>query len=539
MLAGCHPFPDEDRRRYRQLDHWRGQSLGDCLRAWTRRSGEQTALVHGGSRMSYARLDQQADRLAAGFQALGLGARDRVVVQLPNIPQFVTTCFALFRLGAIPVLALPAHRRSEIVAIAREAQARAYVIPAEHHGFDHRRLATEVRAEVPEIEHVLVAEGDPGSFRALASIERTPTLLPPVDADEVALFLLSGGSTGIPKLIPRTHNDYAFNIRACAMASDLGSQDVQLVVLPMAHNGALGCPGVFGSLATGGVAVLAASGSPDEAFPLIAREGVTITTLVPPLALLWTESAPWAAEDLSSLRLLQVGGAKLGIELARRVRPTLGCQLQQWYGMAEGILCHTRLDDPPEVILSTQGRPLCPADELRVVDGEDRDLPPGEVGELLVRGPTTFRGYFNAPTYNQRIFTRDGYFRTGDLVRRTARGDLVVEGRTKDLINRGGEKISAEEIENLLLGHPDVLNAALVAMPDAVLGERSCLFLIARGQPLSTAVVGDYLTARGVAAHKLPDRVEMVTAFPETSVGKTSKAALRAMIARKLTQEAS
>jgi len=207
--------------------------------------------------------------------------------------------------------------------------------------------------------------------------------------------------------------------------------------------------------------------------------------------------------------------------------------------MAEGLLNYTRLEDPDEEVFTTQGRPCSADDEIRIVDEDGQDVPPGTPGELLVRGPYTIRGYYNVPEHNARAFTSDGYYRSGDVVRLSELGNLVVEGRAKDLINRGGEKISAEEIENLILAHPGVFNAAAVAMPDAILGERTCAYVILRpGASLSLAELVTFLHAQQIAKFKLPERLEVVDAFPLTSVGKVSKKDLREDINRKLAAEA-
>jgi 2,3-dihydroxybenzoate-AMP ligase len=243
--------------------------------------------------------------------------------------------------------------------------------------------------------------------------------------------------------------------------------------------------------------------------------------------------------DLSSLQVFQVGGAKLNPEPAARVGPVLGCRLQQVFGMAEGLLNYTRLDDSDDEIVQTQGRPCSPDDEIRIVDDEDNDVLPGEPGHLLTRGPYTIRAYWNAPEHNPRAFTTDGYYRTGDVVRLSAGGNLIVEGREKDLINRGGEKISAEEIENLILAHPSVFNAAVVAMPDPVLGERSCAYVILRsGSNLEFPELITFLESRQIARYKLPERLEIVDSFPLTSVGKVSKKDLREDVAGRMQAEA-
>ena len=358
------------------------------------------------------------------------------------------------------------------------------------------------------------------------------------DPADVALFLLSGGTTGLPKLIPRTHDDYAYNSRASGELCDIGPDTVYLASLPIAHNFALASPGIQAVFQRGGKVVLTSSTEPADAFALIERERVTVTALVPALALRWLESTERVRFDLSSLRLLQVGGARLNPEAARRIKPTLGCGLQQVFGMAEGLLNYTRQGDPESEIVQTQGRPCSPDDEIRIVDEEDRDVSAGRTGQLLARGPYTIRGYYNAPEHNRRAFTSDGYYRTGDVVSLSAGGNLMVEGREKDMINRGGEKISAEEIENLILGHPGVFNVAVVGMPDSVMGERACAYVIPKpGATLTFQELIAFLKQKQIAAFKLPERLELVASFPLTSVGKVSKKDLREDIVRKSKEE--
>ncbi|MEU8383577.1 AMP-binding protein [Streptosporangium sp. NPDC048865] len=526
-MEGFTPWPEEFEARYLAEGYWSDRLLGDVLSGG---DPGRTALVAGDERLTYAELDRRAERTAAGFARLGVRRGDRVVVQLPNTTSFVVVFLALVRIGAAPVLALPAHRSSEIGYLCELSEARAYVIPDVHGGFDHRELARSL-----SVEHVVV-DGDAQEFTALADLDldldsgSDPVEYERPDPADVGVFLLSGGTTGLPKLIPRTHRDYVYNLEASAEVCGFDRETVYLVVLPVAHNFALACPGILGVFANGGTVVLAASGSPDEAFPLIERERATVCAVVPPIALLWLEAASWSKEDLSSLRLLQVGGAKFAAERARQVPGVLGCAVQQVLGMAEGLLNYTRLDDPRELVDTTQGRPLSVADEILVVDSDGAEVAPGEVGELLTRGPYTLRGYYRAPEHNARSFTPDGFYRTGDLVRVLPSGHLVVEGRDKDQINRGGDKISAEELENHLLAHPAVHDAAVVGVPDAVMGERTCAFLIVRDQAPTLRELKLFLKERGVAGYKWPDRVELVETFPRTPVGKVSKKELAASL---------
>lgn len=524
----CPLWPAGYADRYRRLGYWQNQTFGQLLRQQAQRYGQRLALVGGEQRWSYGELDRRADQLAAGFKSLGIAAGDRVVVQLPNMPEFFAVFFALSRVGALPVLALPAHRQAEIQSFLTQTEAVAYIIADREWTFDYRNLARRVQPECPSLRHIVVV-GEAQEFCPLDHLYLHPMPLPESDAEAVAFFQLSGGSTGVPKLIPRTHADYLYSVRISAEICRLTPDSVSLVALPVSHNFPLSSPGSLGTLHAGGRVVLARHPNPDDAFALIAQERVTITALVPPLVLIWLEAIATRSPDLSSLQVLQVGGARLSLEVARRITPTLGCQLQQVFGMAEGLVCYTRLDDPAEIILGTQGQPLSPADEIRVVDDADHDVAPGEVGHLLTRGPYTIRGYYRAAEQNRRAFTPDGFYRTGDRVRLTSSGHLIVEGRAKDQINRGGEKISGEEVENHLLAHPAIHDAAVIALPDAFLGELICACLVARpGTDLAAEQVKAFLRDRGLAAYKIPDRFAWLTALPQTGAGKVDKQALRA-----------
>ncbi|MDV9169081.1 AMP-binding protein [Streptomyces sp. W16] len=541
MLDGCTPWPEETAERYRSAGLWRGETLSDLLRDGAARHGAKTALVHGERRLTYADLDRRVDRMATGFRRHGIAAGDRVVVQLPNVPEFVVVCFALFRAGAKPVFALASHRANEIRHLVSMSGAAGYVIPGEHQGFDHVALAEEVIADSATLRRVFVLDGKvPGEerFVPLDEVDAEPGPLPATDPSDVAFFLLSGGTTALPKLIPRTHDDYAYQTRAAAELLELTPEDVYLAVLPVEFNFAWGCPGVIGTLRSGGTVVLADSPVADDCFETVRRERVTVTSLVPTVAQLWLEALEWGSYDLSSLRVVQIGGARLHRETAERIAPAFGCRLQQVFGMAEGLLTLTRATDSAESTLSTQGRPLSPADEIRVVDESGADVPPGQTGELLARGPYTLRGYYRAPEHNTRAFTADGFYRTGDLARLTDTGELVIEGRLKDVIIRGGDKVSAGEVEGHLLTHPEVDRAAVVPVPDEFLGERICAYVVpAAGGAPSLTGLRRALHERGIADHKLPDRLEIVDTFPLTGLGKVDKKVLAAEAAARVRSE--
>ena len=535
VLEGTVPWPDDLARQYANAGWWRGRDLGAEIAAVAAARPEATALVDGATRISYRSLLARADALAARLARLGLRPGMRIVVQLPNCWPFVVLTLACLRSGIIPVMALPAHRRHELAYLCEHSEARALAVPDMLRGFDHQQLAEELLATSKTLKHVLVVGQDVRhqDLTALCAEGEAAVPVPP-DPAGVAVFLLSGGTTGLPKLIARTHNDYSYNARASAELCRLGEGTVYLVSLPASHNFPLACPGILGTLLSGGRVVMIPSPDPAGAFAAIEREGVTITAVVPAVAQRWlAHAARYGSGALRTLEVLQVGGARLADEHAVRVKPVLGTTLQQVFGMAEGLLNYTRLDDPDEVICGTQGRPLSPGDEVRVVDADGRDRPDGQPGALLTRGPYTPRGYYRAPEQNARAFTPDGWYASGDVVRRRPDGNLVVEGRDKDMINRGGEKISAEEVENLLYRMPGIAQVAAVAAPDAELGERICVFVVPEpAQVITLGAISDGMAAAGVARFKWPERLEIVAELPVTKMGKLDKKALRDRLGR-------
>ncbi|MFJ6102364.1 AMP-binding protein [Streptomyces sp. NPDC092359] len=541
MLEGCTPWPAATAERYRREGLWDGTDLGSLPRVWAGRYGDATALVAGEERVSYAEFADRVDRRAAGFVRQGVLPGDRLVLQLPNVPEFVEVAFALFRAGAKPVFSLTSHRANEIRHLCALSGASGYVVPGVFRGFDHTALALETAAGLPALRRIF-AQGETGSPAVvpLEAVDAEPLELPANDPSDVAFFLLSGGTTALPKLIPRTHDDYAYQTRTVAALAGLTTDDVYLAALPVEFNFTWGCPGVVGTLSAGGTVVLAPDPTADDCFRLIERERVTLTSVVPTVARLWLDEREWSDADLSSLKVLQIGGARLEPELAARVGPELGCRLQQVFGMAEGLLTMSRPDDEPDSVLHTQGWPVSPADELKIVDERGAEVPPGVTGELLTRGPYTLRGYYRAPEHNARAFTEDGFYRTGDLASLTEDGRLVVRGRLKDVVIRGGDKIAAGEVEAHLLTVPGIAAAAVVPVPDEFLGERIYAFLVARADREETGAGAERpslpelkaaLHARGLADYKLPDRAEFVPDLPLTPLGKIDKKVLAAAAA--------
>ncbi len=543
-LDGVVPFPPDFVARYRAKGYWEDRSLAGVFQDVFATFAGRTALIAGSEHITYRELAGRVERLARHFLELGLRPLDRVVVQLPNVPEFVSVYFALQRVGAIPVMALPPHRYREIKYYVELTAAVAYVIPDRAGDFAFVELARRITSECRSLRHVVVAGEAPPGMVSLTTCLSTESRVPAsalsdvtIDPMDPAVLQLSGGTTGVPKLIPRLHNDYVYNSKTAATMVDVRPGDALLVVLPIAHNLPLACPGIQGFFLRGARAVLSSSVRAQDVFSLIERERVTHLAVVPALLIRWINDPAISRYDLSSVRVVQSGGQRLQPEVKRLCEARIpSATVQENFGMAEGMLTFVRLDDPYDVRLETVGRPMCPDDEVKLVDDEGREVPDGEVGELAVRGPYTLRGYYRAPEHNARVFTPDGFYLSGDLMRRHPSGNFVVEGRKKDLINRGGEKISAEEIESLILSHPAVQNVACVPMPDPVLGERTCAFVVPRrGQRVTLPEIVEHLTEAGIAKFKLPERLELIDELPLSPFGKVSKVTLTKLIAETLT----
>lgn len=529
LLDGFDPHRAEDELKYRELGIFSDAPLWTIVSSSLAQAPHSPAVTDDVTTLTYEQLDNATRRRAAGLRDVGLRPGDRVVVQYQNSVAFAVTLLGSLRAGVVPVLALPAHRINEISHLASVSGARAYICHDVAAGFDYRVLAAELVERVPSVDIVLV-EGDPGVFIRVP--DGDPSF--PTDmrsrSDTPALFLVSGGTTGLPKLIPRTHNDYRYNIERSCAAAALDDQDTYLVVLPAAHNFPLACPGFLGILSVGGHAIFTQNASPEYAFELIARYGVTVVALVPALAQVWTAATDWESADVSPLRLMQVGGAKLAEPDAVAANAAFGGAVQQVFGMAEGLVCYTRAEDDATTVTRTQGRPMSEYDVVRIVDERGSDVPDGVEGELLVRGPYTIRGYYRAEEHNARSFTTDGFFRSGDLVRRMSSGHLVVTGRIKDTIVRGGENVAADDVEENLLAHPGVRQVAVLGLPDPDLGERICAAMVVDGHELDLPAVRRFLSDRGLATFKQPDEIRIVAALPVTAVGKIDKRTLLAQL---------
>ncbi|GAB11567.1 putative 2,3-dihydroxybenzoate-AMP ligase [Gordonia araii NBRC 100433] len=540
--------PVESRARYRDAGEWSDDPLPRRFHASADRFADRLAVITTRAEYSYGELDRRTDQIAAGLHDLGLRPHDPVIFQVTNRAETVLAWYGCLKAGLIPVATLAAHRMHEIGHVAEAVGARAHLVEAGTK-FDLVAFADDVRTARPTMEFVLtigeddVAAGrrriedlgnDIAPARARRLVEEIEESLDPLD---VAVFQLSGGTTGVPKVIPRLHAEYWDNGRLYAQCLGWTEETRVAHLIPLTHNAGVSC--ALHAAHSVGAALVLADPDPVPAFELMARSRATDALFGHGhfQALLLDEFAP-ARE---TLRRSVLSGSKVPPEIFDAVDDDVRWA-GQMFGMGEGLFLVSPLDSPRESRLTTVGQPIATTDEYRIVEpGTETDLPDGKVGELVCRGPYTISGYYNAPEHNGRAFTSDGYYRTGDLASvRVIEGRryVSIEGRMKDLINRGGEKINAEELEKLLLSHPDIAEAAVVAMPDPRLGERTCAYLVAtddRGE-LTLAQVQEHLDGLGVAKFKWPERLEWVPALPRTNVGKINKVSLRADIADRLTQ---
>ena len=546
MLPGVVPFPPEFAARYRAKGYWLDRSLRDEFAGVWRKFADRAALIDGGRRYTYAEIDRITDNLALNLLDLGLKPLDRVVPTLPNTAEFVLLYFALQKLGCIPIAALVTHRYSEISQFVRISQAAACIYPERTGDFAFSPVLKRIADENPCLKlRLILGHPGPGEVSLTDLVERPARLSNSrlaelkFDPTDPCVFQLSGGTTGIPKLIPRTHNDYAYNSKMAAQVCEVGADSILLLALPLAHNLPLACPGIQGFFLNGGTVVLSPTTRPEDMLPLVAKHRITHIKVVPALLIRLINSPEVGRYDTSSVRYIQSGGQRLQPEVRLKTRELIPTAfVQENFGMSEGMLFFVRRDDPEDARLETVGRPISPDDEVRLLDDDDNEVPFGEAGELCARGPYTLRGYFGAVEHNKKAITADGFYRSGDLMRQHPSGNYMVEGRKKDLINRGGEKISAEEIENLILQHPAVQNVACIAVPDSSLGERMCACVVAhKGKSLTLEELVKFLAAKEIAKFKLPERLHLMTEFPLSTFGKVSKKALCEMVSKTQTAE--
>jgi 2,3-dihydroxybenzoate-AMP ligase len=543
-LKDLRPYRREDAERYVKHRWWAGRTLGDILDRAADIYPDFEALVDGSSRLTYSRFKEKADRLAVALMELGIEPRERVLLQLPNWSEFALAYFAAQKIGAITVPLIDRYRQHEIDHLCKLTGATTWIVPERYRNFDYLPVIEDVLAKNPEIRHLIAARGVGGD--KYLNLETLIDSVAPTDKQrrrlaerrpdpmQVAHMAPTGGTTGLPKVAVRTHNDLLCNVEHAASAWELGHDDICLLAGPIGHDLTL-TKGLLGSVFTFGRLVFLDTTEPQAVCQAIERERVTAVVWVPTLAQRLAHFDRLEDYDLGSLKKMHCGGGSSSPELIKDVMKNLGCHYFHAYGGTEGQSTMTRIADDIETTCHTVGRPTCPHDSYKVVDSDGNPLPTNTAGELLVKGPGVFSGYYRAPEENDKAFDREGFFRTGDIARIEAAGNIVLTGRMKEMINRGGESISATEIERLIIRHRDVELVAVVPMPDPMMGERACAFVkFKAGAALTAEEIISFLKAQGASVLQLPERIEIIDAMPLTKSGKIDKRTLTEDIAKKI-----
>lgn len=544
-------YPDVLADSYRAGGAWSSEPTGRRFHDVALRYPERTALISAEGSMTYAELDRRTDAIAAGLIGLGFARLEPVLLQLTNRLETVLAWYGCVKAGLVPVATLAAHRMHEIGHVSAAVGATLHIVEAGLSSFDLVQFARDHAATSETVRQVVTVGGD-GAFRledvlrledigrgfdaaeARAAVEAVEAETHPED---VVAFQLSGGTTGVPKVIPRIHAEYWNNALMYAERLEWTQNSRVAHLIPIVHNAGISC-GLHAAHSVGACLVLATA-DVESAFDLMERAEATEVLIGH--GHYQAVLSPSFDRVRNRLRQVVLSGAKVPRQLMDRVDDGDTHWGGQLFGMSEGLLTVTPVASPRDARISTVGTPVSVDDEVRVLDpGTEIELPDGEIGELCCRGPYTITGYFGAREHNRTAFTSDGFYRTGDLASiAVVEGErfITIEGRIKDLINRGGEKINAEELEVLLLEHPAITSAAVVAMPDPRLGEKTCAYLVTDGTPLTMAEIQEHLTELGVAKFKWPERLEWMTDLPRTNVNKIDKKSLRLDIAAKLERQ--
>ncbi|MGH8817416.1 MAG: AMP-binding protein [Achromobacter pestifer] len=506
---------------------------------------DRLALVGPDAEYTYRELDERSDRLAAALLDLGLRPLDRAIFQCGNSHELLVMFCACLKAGVIPICSLQAFRKLEIEYLGNLAQARLHLVQGDDPKFDDVSFAEEMQQHVPTLKFVLQARGC--ARGSATTINQLIQAMPLATARtrlaaithhpfQVAVFQLSGGTTGVPKIIPRFQAEYLYNMRAVAAWNQYTPEDVLFFPTPYMHNLNMGC--FFGPFLLSGAKVTVCRSLDDATLQGLVRTyrptwfgvaGPILTRILPELKR--------ASPDEKARRRFITPRNAAGMSR------TTGSPVFHIFGMTEGVIMFAKAGDCADVLEHSVGRPVSTHDEVRIVEiGTDVPVEEGQVGEALFKGPYTISGYYKSEAEDVHRFTSDGFYRSGDLMRRQTFGSDAYYffcGRIKDVVDRGGEKINAEEVENVLNGHPEILTSAVVAMPDPVYGERACAFVIARNaeSQLTLSMVCSHLQAAGLAKFKWPERLEVVDEFPLSASGKLSKKALRSQIAAMLQAE--
>jgi acyl-CoA synthetase (AMP-forming)/AMP-acid ligase II len=534
-------YTGEQIERFYSSGVWRETTLLAEVEIQARQRPDKVFLTDSTTSLTFAQLRDAALRLAAGLERTGISAGDRVAVQLPNWTEFAVISVALSRLGAIMVPIMPIYRHDDVRFILAAAGAKAVFTAGEFRQFDHARMFLDLASSGTPLRTVIVVRGDPvpdgavGYGQVLAGPGAEPAGRG-AGPDEPFLIVFSSGTTSRPKGCLHTFNTYCAGARLLGQVWRYTADDIQFGPSPVTHTTGL-VTSILLPLIHGGGSHLMEVWEPREGLEHIAKyhctASVTATTFLQTMLRVYDPGQ----HDASSLRFWTSAGAPIPgafVEAARKAFP--GLQVLSLYGRSENLVTTTcTVDDDPERSVTSDGR-AAPGQEVRVIGPDGRELPRGQEGDIAYRGAMNLLEYINQPEATAEMFTGDGFSRSGDLGVMDADGYVRVTGRVKDIVIRGGLNISVRQVEDLLTAHPAVNAVAAVGMPDEMLGERVCCYLVPApgAEPLTVGQIREYLLGEGLAVQKVPERVEVVTALPMTATGKVQKNLLREDIARKL-----
>lgn len=533
-IDGYVPFPDERIQAYVDDGYWKNRAFHEIIDEPAASSPDQPAVVSHSRELTYSELAENTRAIAASLQGLGLEPDDTVAFQLPNCVEFCEAFFACSRLGVAPALLLPRHRRREVTHILRLTRAKAVVtVGTDTGGFDYAGMIDRIVDDHPALEHrIIVTDGHPPdgwlSFDALRTQGDPDTPTPMVNPNNPGLFMLSGGTSGLPKAIPRTHNDYLYSWEHVTNRLELTHEWTVTPGVSLAHSFGFGY--MLGpAMWAGGCLAVEPTLKPRPLATAIDEFDADLTGLIPKQLIDLLEQDRKTSYDLGRLQLVGSGGQKVPPEIIRQVTDQWGVGFCHIYGMGEGIQITTSPSDPQWIHQETVGTPVGPGDEVRLLSPDGEPVQIGQRGELVVRGPGVFSGYLRNPEANRADFQEDGWFHTGDVFRERKDGFYEVYGRLDDTINRAGETIYATAIEDLLLEHPMIKTAGVVGIPDEALGERvgAVIELEGDAETLTLNDVVRFLEAQGAAVFNRPEELHIVDALPETSVGKINRPELR------------
>ncbi|CAN7720848.1 AMP-binding protein [Variovorax sp. LjRoot175] len=524
---------------------WVASTVGDALRATAKRYPDRAAFISDERTLSYREFDMTTERLAAALLNLGLVTGDRAIFQLGTNVETAIVLLACFKAGIVPVCSLPQHREVEIGQLARQSGARGYFVQADFNSFDLVGFAAGMVEKHATLKHLVVVRGAAAGASSMetmidgmplaAAQERLSHL--PLGSEDVLSFQLSGGTTGVPKIIPRFHAEYLGHSAGWMRRYRITAESRVIWSLSLLHNAGQ-LYALIPTAAFGVTTVLMPRVDIRRMLELIEQHRVTHALSIGPIAPQLLAYTDIAQHDLSSLQLFAT------MSRADNLEKHLGLPCSNLYGITEGLLLGSPADAPAFARHHTQGASGCPQDEIRLLVPESEEpSAPGEMGEMCFRGPSSLTGFFDNPEANAKAFTADGFYRTGDMMTAHVVDGLTCyafEGRLRDNINRGGEKIGCEEVEGFISQHPAVADAKLVAMPDPYYGEKACVYIVPRPDMTAPDVkaLGAFLVGQGLAKYKCPERVEVVDSFPLTRVGKVDKPALKQRIAAHLAAEA-